>query len=560
MMAGRRLWITIAAVVGGIILIVLIAIPFLLNADNYRPRIQSMLSDATGRQVTLGHLSFSLFSGSLTADQLSISDDPAFSQQPFVQAQQIHIGIEVKPLIFDKQVKIQSITIDTPKISLIQNQSNVWNYASLGNSSKRSNKPETQSSMPNLSIGVLEVKDGQVTITDLGAPTPPRVIQSVQAKISDFSLTTPFTYSLSAAFPGNGTVSVSGKGGPFNQADASKTPFTAKIEVKHADLVGGGFVPASAGVAGIADLNADVTSNGQTAHVQGTIDATQLKLAVNGSPAPRPVHVNFTMDQNLASLTGQLQNTTLAYGKALFNIAGTYQTQGAKTTLNATASTQGAPINDLEDFLPALGIQMPSGSKLQGGTLTTNLAVTGATDAPVISGPVRLSNTTLAGFDLASKMGPAAALVGAKPGTGTVVQILSLNLREAGGGIQAQNLLLTVAGLGTATGNGTVSPAKALNFHVVAKLQGGVASAATSAISMIGGTAGGLVGGALKNGIPVTITGTASSPIITPDMKGLTGGGTGPLNAGSLLGKKGLPSQIPTKGLGKSLGGLLGKH
>ena len=29
-----------------------------------------------------------------------------------------------------------------------------------------------------------------------------------------------------------------------------------------------------------------------------------------------------------------------------------------------------------------------------------------------------------------------------------------------------------------------------------------------SAISMIGGTAGGLVGGALKNGIPVTITGT----------------------------------------------------
>ncbi len=362
------------------------------------PSHSSMLSDATGRQVTLGHLSFSLFSGSLTADQLSISDDPAFSQQPFVQAQQIHIGIEVKPLIFDKQVKIQSITIDTPKISLIQNQSNVWNYASLGNSSKRSNKPETQSSMPNLSIGALEVKDGQVTITDLGAPTPPRVIQSVQAKISDFSLTTPFTYSLSAAFPGNGTVSVSGKGGPFNQADASKTPFTAKIEVKHADLVGGGFVPPSAGVAGIADLNADLTSNGQTAHVQGTIDATQLKLAVNGSPAPRPVHVNFTMDQNLASLTGQLQNTTLAYGKALFNIAGSYQTQGAKTTLNATASTQGAPINDLEDFLPALGIQMPSGSKLQGGTLTTNLAVTGATDAPVISGPVRIEQHHARGF------------------------------------------------------------------------------------------------------------------------------------------------------------------
>jgi AsmA protein len=555
MMDRRRLWITIAAVAGGIILVLLIAIPFLLNADNYRPRVQAMLSDATGRQVTLGHLSFSLFTGSLVADQLSIADDPAFSPQPFVQAKEVRIGIEVGPLIFHKQVLIRGITIDTPKISLIQNKANVWNYASLGNSSKRTNKAETQNSMPNLSVGVIEVKDGQVTITDLGEPTPPRVIQSVKAKVSDFSLTTPFTYSLSAAFPGNGTVSVSGKGGPFNQADASKTPFTAKIEVKHADLVSAGFVPPSAGIAGIADVNADVTSNGQAAHVQGTIDASQLKLAANGSPAPRPVHVNFTLDQNLASLSGQLKNTTLAFGNALFHIAGTYQTQGAKTNLNVTAATQGAPINDLEAFLPSLGIQMPSGSKLQGGTLTTNLAVTGTSAAPVISGPVRLDNTQLAGFDLASKMGPAAALVGAKPGGGTTIQILSLNLRESAGAIDANNILLTVAGLGTATGNGTVSAAKALNFHVIAKLsQSGATGMATTAISMIGGGVGGAAAGALKNGIPVTITGTASSPIITPDMKGLTGGAQNPA---SLLGKNG--PQIPNN-LGKSLGGLLGKH
>jgi AsmA protein len=555
-MARHRLWITIAAVAGGIILILLIAIPFLLNADNYRPRIESALSDATGRKVTLGHLSFSLFTGSLTADQLSIADDPAFSQQPFVQAKQVHIGIEVGPLLFHKQILIRGITIDTPQINLIQNQANVWNYASLGNSSKRSNNAETQSAMPNLSIGVLEVTDGQVTMTQAG--TPPRVVSDVQAKINDFSLTTPFTFSLSASLQGNGTVSIDGKGGPFNQADASKTPFTAKLNVKHADVVAAGFVPPSAGVSGITDLNADITSNGQTAHVQGTLDATQLKLAANGSPAPRPVHVDFTVDQNLASLSGQLQNTKLSFGKALFNIGGTYQTQGAKTNLNVTAATQGAPINDLEAFLPALGIQMPSGSKLQGGTLTTNLAVTGTTDAPVIAGPVRLDNTQLAGFDLASKMGPAAALVGAKPGSGTMVQILSLNLRESGGALQANNILLTVAGLGTATGNGTVSAAKALNFHVVAKLsQNGAAGMATTAISLIGGGVGGAAAGALRNGIPVTIAGTASSPIITPDMKGLTSGSG--VNPASLLGNRG--QQIPnSKNLGKALGGLLGRH
>jgi hypothetical protein len=292
--------------------------------------------------------------------------------------------------------------------------------------------------------------------------------------------------------------------------------------------------------------------------VQGTIDASQLKLAANGSPAPRPVHVNFTVDQNLASLSGQLQNTTLAFDKALFHIAGTYKTQGAKTTLNVTAATQGAPINDLEAFLPSLGIQMPSGSKLQGGTLTTNLVVTGTSDAPVISGPVRLDNTQLAGFDLGSKMSAVTRLTGGKTGNVTTIRVLSLNLRESGGALDGQNILLDVPALGTATGSGTVSAAKALNFNVVAKLaQTGAAGMATTAISMIGGGVGGVAAGALKNGVPVTITGTASNPIITPDLKGLTSGAG--RNPAGLLGKNG--PQIPNnKNLGKALGGLLGRH
>jgi hypothetical protein len=268
------------------------------------------------------------------------------------------------------------------------------------------------------------------------------------------------------------------------------------------------------------------------------------------------VHVNFTVNQNLASLSGQLQNTTLAFGNALFNIAGTYQTQGAKTNLNVTAATQGAPINDLEAFLPSLGIQMPSGSKLQGGTLTTSLAITGASDAPVISGPVRLDNTQLAGFNLGSKMAAVTSLTGHKTGNVTTVRVLSLNLRDAAGALDAQNILLDVTGLGTATGNGTVSAAKALNFHVVAKLaQTGAAGMATSALSMFGGGVGGAAGNALRNGVPVTITGTASSPVITPEMKGLTAGANNPAG---VLGKNG-KQQVPNN-LGNTLGGLLGKH
>jgi hypothetical protein len=148
-------------------------------------------------------------------------------------------------------------------------------------------------------------------------------------------------------------------------------------------------------------------------------------------------------------------------------------------------------------------------------------------------------------------------LTGGKTGSNTMVRVLSLNLRSAGGAIDAQNILLDVTGLGTATGNGTVSAAKALNFHVVAKLaQTGAGGMATTALSMIGGRVGGAATSALKNGVPVTITGTAANPLITPDVRGLASGANNPAG---LLGGAGKQQQLPNN-LGKTLGGLLGKH
>ena len=45
-----------------------------------------------------------------------------------------------------------------------------------------------------------------------------------------------------------------------------------------------------------------------------------------------------------------------------------------------------------------------------------------------------------------------------------------MNVRAAGGGIQTDNIALDVAGVGTATGAGSVSPAGALNYNVILKL------------------------------------------------------------------------------------------
>src|SRR5579863_9347217 len=98
----------------GIVIVLLIAVavalPFLIDANRFRPLLQTKLSDALGRDVTLGSLQLSILSGGVTANDLSIADDPAFSKTPFVRAKSLAIGVDVMPLIFSRKLNVTGIT------------------------------------------------------------------------------------------------------------------------------------------------------------------------------------------------------------------------------------------------------------------------------------------------------------------------------------------------------------------------------------------------------------------------------------------------------------------
>ena len=94
--------------------------------------LESRLSQALGREVKLGELKLSILSGSVTANDLSIADDPAYSRTPFVQAKSLAIGVEVWPLIASRQLHVTGLTIDAPAIALIQSPNGEWNFSKLG--------------------------------------------------------------------------------------------------------------------------------------------------------------------------------------------------------------------------------------------------------------------------------------------------------------------------------------------------------------------------------------------------------------------------------------------
>ena len=90
----------IVAIVVGVLILIAIAIPFFIDANTFRPTLESNLTSVLGRQVKVGNLSLRLLAGAVSADDISIADDPAFSKSPFVQAKSLKVGVEMMPLIF----------------------------------------------------------------------------------------------------------------------------------------------------------------------------------------------------------------------------------------------------------------------------------------------------------------------------------------------------------------------------------------------------------------------------------------------------------------------------
>jgi len=124
----------VLAIVIVLLIVVVIAVPFFVDANTFRPRLESMLTDALGRQVKVGNLTLSLLSGGVTADDISIADDPAFNKTAFVQAKSLKVGVELVPLIFSKALHVTEVTLDNPEIALVRSENREkWNFSSLGN-------------------------------------------------------------------------------------------------------------------------------------------------------------------------------------------------------------------------------------------------------------------------------------------------------------------------------------------------------------------------------------------------------------------------------------------
>lgn len=480
-----------------LLILIVVSLPFFINVDQFRPTLQTDLSNALGRAVTLGNLHLQILAGEVTADDLSVAEDPAFGKPAFLRAKSLHVGVKIWPFLMSRKLSVTDLLIDQPEIALVQGSAGDWNFSGLGGKSKT-----TASAQVDLSAKLIKITNCRLTLSRTVGHWKPLVLEQVNLELRDFSTTSAFPFSLSATVHGGGTINLNGKAGPINPTDSAMTPVNVSLKATALDLAGSGLNDFAPNVAGLVSFDGSGDSDGVTMRFNGKLKIDKPKLAKDGSPANRTVEADFTVQHDLRKHTGIVHQGDIHIGAAVAHITGTYAEQGDSMTLNLKLAGPGMPVQELEALLPAMAITLPSGSSLTGGTADANLSIAGPSDRLVITGSLALDNTRLVGFDLPKKMESIEKLAGIKAGPDTEIQVLRANVRSAPDGMSATEMKLVVPAIGELSGAGTVSPANALDFKMTAIVH------TSGLLAVVGNTP-----------IPFTVEGTSSAPVFKPDIK-----------------------------------------
>ena len=222
-----------------------------------------------------------------------------------------------------------------------------------------------------------------------------------------------------------------------------------------------------------------------------------------------------------------MSDIALHTGSVATHVTGGYRLTPQATVLDLHLASPNLPVDQVEQLLPAVGVELAQRLFSQGRNTHRRPSITGPANSRHHLGSVSIENTQLAGFDLGSK------IEGINPfgskGGGTAIQTLRTDVNSSPQTTQFNNILANLPQIGTATGKGTVSPSSALDFALSAKFTPTPASAPSRA-RLRPQSAASWAASPLSNraksppsdgGIPLTITGTASDPHIRANLKAM---------------------------------------
>src|SRR5439155_13663761 len=109
-----------------LLVVAVVALPSLIDINQYHDKIQAELSAKLNRPVSLGRMSLKVFPLRVRVENAVIGEDSSFqSTRAFAQAQALDVSAKLLPLLH-KDVQVDSVNLLQPQIELIRDQQGNW--------------------------------------------------------------------------------------------------------------------------------------------------------------------------------------------------------------------------------------------------------------------------------------------------------------------------------------------------------------------------------------------------------------------------------------------------
>jgi hypothetical protein len=133
-----------------------------------RPYLLQKLSNALDRKVEVSSVKVSLRWGLIAQLQgVKIEDDPALSDQPFVEAASIDMNVELLPLL-SRKVHVTEVTLKSPMIHVIRTEEGEFNLSTIGKKKRDESEEKPAESPPGEKI-----EGAPITSEQAGATAAP---------------------------------------------------------------------------------------------------------------------------------------------------------------------------------------------------------------------------------------------------------------------------------------------------------------------------------------------------------------------------------------------------
>jgi AsmA protein len=234
-------WALIA--VGGVvtlIILILLVLPFFVDAEKYKPLLENKVTEMTGRPFSVGgDVTFSFFPFvGVSFSDLHLGNPPDFEATDFISIKSFEVRVKLLPLL-SRDVQVKRFVVNEPQIELIKSKQGRGNWEFTTQKSGKSpqepaQKPTSEKPLEGLPIRSLTVGDFSVTKGSIAwidkATGTHKTIDQLDLVLADLSFDRPIGLTLSARMDDK-PVAVNGTVGPIGQ-NPGKATIPLNLDIK----------------------------------------------------------------------------------------------------------------------------------------------------------------------------------------------------------------------------------------------------------------------------------------------------------------------------------------